>query len=114
MPLRALAAAALLAASTITAGCADRPTDIQASNTEDTDGYTVLAERQDGGALHVRIRLDNLDDANRVAEKVIEQKKRLNYARMTLEFVGREDPPDGPARRTRTWSRDGAAPTTPP
>ncbi|HEY8550249.1 MAG TPA: hypothetical protein VIL35_09860 [Vicinamibacterales bacterium] len=106
--LRTFACIGLLA-SMVAAGCVERETSVSATNFENTEGYQVIAEEPDGRALRMRVRLQDLDDANTVANKLIEQKKSLAYERITIEFIGREDPEDGPPRRTRSWSREGGS-----
>ncbi len=77
------------------------PTDQTAHNAEDTGYYEVVRERTaPDGRLELRVRAENLDEADRIARKLVELKKATNSRVGKVDFIAVRDPEDGPARRT--------------
>jgi hypothetical protein len=94
---RSLQAGLLLLAAT---ACA-YPTDQTARTREDTGSFEVVRERTaPDGRLELRVRAENLDEADRIARKLVESKKSANKEIAKVEFIALRDPEDGPARRT--------------
>lgn len=74
--------------------------DRAAQNTEDTGPFEIVRERAGGdGLLELRVRAERLESADRIARKLVELRKSKSQRIAKVEFIGMQDPVDGPARR---------------
>jgi hypothetical protein len=87
--------------------CKAPRTDQTAMNTEDTGQYEVLAQSQPEPQVYeVRIRVQNLDAAERVARDVVHQKASLSPRAVRVVVFGPADRIDGVPRRTFKWPEE--------
>jgi preprotein translocase subunit SecF len=76
------------------------PSDQVATNIEGTGPFEIVRERAtEDGSLEIRVRANNLDAANEIARKVIQQKNKVNQRVARIEFIGPKDDLQGPTRR---------------
>ena len=82
------------------------PSDQVAQNTEATGRFEVVRERaMADGRLEIRVRAERLDSVDEIARKLVELRKSTAKQIAKVEFVGMQDPVDGPSRRTVTDPR---------
>jgi hypothetical protein len=76
-------------------------------NTEDTGQYAVLAQSQPEPQVYdVRVRVQNVDAAERIARDVVHQKAALSPRAVRVLIFGPADRVDGAPRRTIEWPEE--------
>jgi hypothetical protein len=98
--------AALLLGVTGCVSMAER-TDITSVNEEDTGHYWVVASQEpEPGVLQVKLKLENLGNADRVVKDYVHQKVNLGYRQIRVDVIGPDDGADASPRRQMRWPGD--------
>jgi hypothetical protein len=95
-------AAVVLVCAGVTTACdrADVPSDPVAQYSDDTGRFEIVRERAaPDGRLEIRVRAENLDQADRIARKLVATKKSSDKKIALVEFIGMRDAEDAPSRR---------------
>jgi hypothetical protein len=105
---RRLPAVACSIVLTLAASACETPrTDQTAINTADTGPYEVLAQSQPEPQVYeVRLRVQNLDAADRIARDVVHQMAAFSPRAVRVVIFGPGDRVDGAPRRTIKWPEE--------
>lgn len=101
------AAAAMVCGTLLITACQDPSYDAVsmadqiANNTEDSGHWTVLSRQlSKDGTLTLRVRAENENKVERIAEKALATQKNLGAKNVRIEVIGPSDP-DGAAPRAQ-------------
>ena len=100
------------------AGCSQAPgaplTDITATNTENTGAFVVVDRTDEDGVVRLKVRVAELDEADRVARHVLYQALPTARRGVIVEVYPPAPEGAGPIAALEFRKRDVSQPATPP
>lgn len=63
-----------------------------AMNSEDSGAWQIIGEQRTDNILITRVRVARMASAERIAIKILQQRKNLGYADVRIEVIGPDDP----------------------